>query len=226
MTERTPEARTPESKPIKATGLDDQQNANAGGLPTLSDPASAWRIDSGGNSPPRAIMDAASRSPVENRDSGAVASSAEGHPEDACERCGRLNVVWFTRNELWNRIPPTHDILCPCCFVQLAEESGLVPTGWLLIPEDLDLLSVVDAQAERIKNLVNDQRAYALCVGADPDKVPEAEVLETACRLWAEMKVNADLVAAQAERIRDLEQDAVRLRARITRPVLEKESDV
>lgn len=58
------------------------------------------------------------------------------HPEDICERCGRKNITWFTDNELWNNIARNKgwNILCPFCFVAIAEKLMNV-TAWKIIPE-------------------------------------------------------------------------------------------
>lgn len=60
------------------------------------------------------------------------------HPEDVCERCGRNNIVWFTDNELWNNIAGQKGfhVLCPICFVSIAERYIEV-TAWKLVPENL-----------------------------------------------------------------------------------------
>ncbi len=62
------------------------------------------------------------------------------HPEDLCDLCGRPNITWFAPSELWNKAieGTSHDILCPVCFVQLAEDHGITPTAWMLAPEVLD----------------------------------------------------------------------------------------
>ena len=70
---------------------------------------------------------------------GAMSDLTEPIP---CRVCGGRNVVWFTSNELWNRVMVGRDekgddkakILCPVCFVQRAEKSGVQPAGWELTP--------------------------------------------------------------------------------------------
>lgn len=57
------------------------------------------------------------------------------HPEDRCERCGGQNVTWFAPSELWNKAHGVYDILCPVCFVNLAEAAGIRPTAWQIGPE-------------------------------------------------------------------------------------------
>lgn len=61
------------------------------------------------------------------------------HPEDFCKKCGRPNIVWFGPNRIWNqavRAANEPEILCPVCFVQLAEAAGfkdvweVAPQGW------------------------------------------------------------------------------------------------
>lgn len=58
------------------------------------------------------------------------------HPEAKCQKCGNDNVVWFAPNELWNKVVDDKTaILCPVCFVKMAEAKGIKPTGWLLQEE-------------------------------------------------------------------------------------------
>jgi hypothetical protein len=63
--------------------------------------------------------------------------SADSHPEGTCERCRLTNVTWFCQNKLWNKYHGDYDILCPVCFVQLAEIAGAHPTSWELREEVL-----------------------------------------------------------------------------------------
>lgn len=72
-------------------------------------------------------------------DTETVAETVAGaaHPEDFCHKCGRPNVVWFAPNELWNkavREVGAPEILCPVCFVQLAEVTG-ISAVWKVAPE-------------------------------------------------------------------------------------------
>lgn len=66
----------------------------------------------------------------------------DSHPESYCHRCGGPNVVWTVPSPLWNQVmrggdingPELHDgIVCPACFVYLAEQ-GNIATGWRLVP--------------------------------------------------------------------------------------------
>lgn len=62
------------------------------------------------------------------------------HPEDFCKKCGRPNIVWFGPNAIWNqavRAANEPEILCPVCFVQLAEAVGLGGV-WKVAPKDYD----------------------------------------------------------------------------------------
>lgn len=55
-------------------------------------------------------------------------NQAAPHPEDFCQRCNRSNIVWFAPNEIWNkavRATGQPEILCPVCFVELAEIVGI-----------------------------------------------------------------------------------------------------
>lgn len=58
-------------------------------------------------------------------------TDAESHPEDSCKRCHRPNISWFAPNDLWNQYARDRNepgILCPICFVQIAEQNGLSTT--------------------------------------------------------------------------------------------------
>ena len=44
--------------------------------------------------------------------------------------------MWFTPNELWNKVMPERTrLLCPTCFIARAESKGIHPTGWELREE-------------------------------------------------------------------------------------------
>lgn len=62
------------------------------------------------------------------------------HPEQTCEKCGGSNIVWFAPNELWNAhaMAKGFGILCPVCFVNLAEADGFRPTAWKVQPESYE----------------------------------------------------------------------------------------
>lgn len=63
------------------------------------------------------------------------------HPEDFCDKCKRPNIVWYADNDLWNAVVGDDwSILCPICFVKLAEEKGISCTSWRVSREDDDLL--------------------------------------------------------------------------------------
>ena len=64
------------------------------------------------------------------------------HPESLCQRCHRPIVTWFAPSPLWNkavREVNAEEILCPVCFVQLAEAAGIRPTAWQVTPESTPL---------------------------------------------------------------------------------------
>lgn len=50
------------------------------------------------------------------------------HPEDFCEECGLINVIWSAPNKLWNKIARRPDgtdpMLCPTCFIKLVEKDA------------------------------------------------------------------------------------------------------
>jgi len=66
-----------------------------------------------------------------------AAHETRAHPEHRCERCRGPNVRWFAPSPLWNAAHGEWDILCPICFVQLAEAAGIDPTAWQIAPEVL-----------------------------------------------------------------------------------------
>lgn len=63
-----------------------------------------------------------------------VDPARSGH-ETKCSLCGRYNPVWFTDNEIWNRVFPEGGVVCPICFITSAENHGIRPTAWKLVPE-------------------------------------------------------------------------------------------
>lgn len=68
-----------------------------------------------------------------------VQPGRERHPEDFCEQCQRPNVVWFAPSPLWNKVVRERklpEILCPVCFIQVAEDAGVRLGAWRVAPED------------------------------------------------------------------------------------------
>ena len=66
-------------------------------------------------------------------------------PETYCHRCFRLNIPWTAPSPLWNEVmrggdingqEPFEGIVCPMCFMQLAEEKNIA-TGWRLDARNL-----------------------------------------------------------------------------------------
>jgi hypothetical protein len=42
-----------------------------------------------------------------------------------CQKCGAMNPIWWVDDEVWNVIADTReDILCPNCFMHLADSKG------------------------------------------------------------------------------------------------------
>ncbi len=65
--------------------------------------------------------------------------------EMVCNRCKRRHhVVWFAPSDVWNAVMRGGDranedefgFCCPECFMRLAEDRGVVTTGWLVTPFD------------------------------------------------------------------------------------------
>lgn len=85
-----------------------------------------------------------------------AASEPEGRDEMVCDRCGRHHgVVWFAPSDVWNQVmrggdrgnPDEFGFCCPICFMALAEERGIVTTGWCVSPEP-PAVSVDEGAAE------------------------------------------------------------------------------
>lgn len=61
------------------------------------------------------------------------------HPEDTCHRCGKPFIGWSAPSPLWNEVmrggscaggpEPYRGIICPSCFMHLAEQAGIA-TMW------------------------------------------------------------------------------------------------
>jgi hypothetical protein len=67
------------------------------------------------------------------------------HPEDTCGRCGGPNRVWYVPSPLWNAVmrggsiegtERWQGIVCPTCFMVLAENAG-VAFQWRLDARDV-----------------------------------------------------------------------------------------
>lgn len=61
-----------------------------------------------------------------------------------CGDCGGHNAVWFTDNIIWNAVmrddqkfgsQRPEPLMCFHCFVKRAEDAGMRPTGWRIMPE-------------------------------------------------------------------------------------------
>ncbi len=62
------------------------------------------------------------------------ADSSAAHLESTCSACGGPNITWTTDSELWNKYNGSpNGILCPVCFVRMAEKQGF-DKCWRLIP--------------------------------------------------------------------------------------------
>jgi hypothetical protein len=57
-------------------------------------------------------------------------------PELICDRCKQNYPVWFTENDLWNKIAGRFNMLCPTCFCFLALVVDYKTTGWFLTVEE------------------------------------------------------------------------------------------
>lgn len=82
---------------------------------------------------PGATVETVEVMPVEEHEAAMKVGAGGGCAED-CERCGRGNVIWSAMSPLWNAVirggsidgePKYGDMVCPTCFMQLAEEQGI-----------------------------------------------------------------------------------------------------
>lgn len=73
------------------------------------------------------------------------------HPEDFCERCKQPNVTWFAPSALWNAAHGEWDILCPVCFITLAEATGINATAWRVTPEESDELTKLRDENRKLR---------------------------------------------------------------------------
>lgn len=60
-----------------------------------------------------------------------------------CDDCQQRYAVWFAPSQIWNFVmggPDAKDdpggMLCPRCFTLRAEAVGVVPTAWVVQPEE------------------------------------------------------------------------------------------
>jgi len=117
----------------------------------------------------------------------------KNHPESYCHLCGGKNITWYVDNELWNKVIDSKvTILCPICFIKIAEQKNIKPTAWRLSMEgdapEVDILRIkLVGQVERIQELEaaleridNWAKAYPLKVFPEPDFKKVAEVLKAA----------------------------------------------
>lgn len=77
------------------------------------------------------------------------ANTAETRGEGICDRCLHDYVVWYTPNDVWNRVvranggggygdDPGRDVfLCPACFTKLGAERGIADM-WMVAPDNRD----------------------------------------------------------------------------------------
>ncbi|HCT81110.1 MAG TPA: hypothetical protein DGT23_31985 [Micromonosporaceae bacterium] len=62
-------------------------------------------------------------------------SNSDGYDEGHCHRCGGPNLPWSAPSPLWNEVmrcgdinggpEPFSGIICPTCFMLLAQEAGI-----------------------------------------------------------------------------------------------------
>lgn len=90
------------------------------------------------------------------------------HPENYCHLCGGKNINWYADNELWNRVVDSPAmIICPICFVKMAEQKNVKPTSWRISQEGdapevnqlrlkaVNLSEQIEQQQECIRDLLD-----------------------------------------------------------------------
>jgi hypothetical protein len=81
---------------------------------------------------------------------GYTGADVTGHPEHVCHGCGGKNPVWSADNELWNKvIGSPNGILCPTCFVILANQKGVEVFG-LNVPGEEGVDERAQAYADKV----------------------------------------------------------------------------
>lgn len=87
------------------------------------------------------------------------------HPEDFCDKCKRPNITWFADNDVWNRVVDNVGIiLCPVCFVQMAEEKGVSCTSWRVSREsDGPLIDRLKMEIRDLQNKLSPEK-MSLCL--------------------------------------------------------------
>lgn len=120
--------------------------------------------------------------------------SAEDHPESHCQKCGGPNIVWFAANDLWNRVVGEEEecsIVCPICFVEMAEAKGIKPPAWQVVKEATESeMATLDAEAERLANMYHK--------GVEARVELERKLKDAEATLTAKDAIIAGLTAAAA----------------------------
>lgn len=98
------------------------------------------------------------------------------HPEDYCHKCGGPNITWFAPSPIWNKSVREHgekEILCPVCFVQLAEAAGFNSAAWRLAPQGyLDSPLVIETvKKDEREHIVGDDGGSHISWGDYPSTV-------------------------------------------------------
>lgn len=78
------------------------------------------------------------------------------HPEDFCDKCKGPNITWYAGNDLWNAVTEDEwSVLCPICFVKIAEKKGIGCTSWRVSrEEDGPLVGRLKEELIAIKDLL------------------------------------------------------------------------
>lgn len=90
--------------------------------------------------------------------------------EGLCQLCSKEYQVWYADNELWNPVMRLDDgsdvypFLCPTCFMNIAEVSGIAPKVWRL--------SAPDSNSEGAKSSEN-TASRKLAQEATPDHIED-----------------------------------------------------
>lgn len=87
-------------------------------------------------------------------------AAEEAHPEDFCKKCGRPNIVWFAPNSLWNKVVRVNNhpgVLCPICFVELAEAIGIREV-WKVAPNEKSARKLTLPELNHLSGLLEARR--------------------------------------------------------------------
>lgn len=85
------------------------------------------------------------------------------HPENFCHQCGSKNPHWYAENQLWNLLCLPHEIICPSCFQERAENKGINMTFVATEPKPHGFLTFnLTAFSEAVKHKRVEVKRYSM----------------------------------------------------------------